>query len=112
MGYLRLFRRVRIAPGLTLNLSKSGPSLSLGVRGAHLTIGTSGIRRTVGIPGTGIFYTSHSGWHSGAHTAQTFQDAVGELRPHEHFVNGLLILLLVLFGIGIVAAITVATASH
>ncbi len=55
---LRFFRRIRIAPGLTLNLSKSGGSLSLGVRGAHFTLGPRGARSTVGIPGTGIFYTT------------------------------------------------------
>jgi hypothetical protein len=31
---LRLFRRVRIVPGLRLNLSKSGASVSIGYRGA------------------------------------------------------------------------------
>ena len=58
MGYLRIWRRVRVAPGVTLNLSKRGVSTSLGVRGAHVTLGRHGIRRTVGIPGTGIYYTS------------------------------------------------------
>jgi len=65
---LRYFRRVKLLPGLTMNLSKSGPSLSLGVRGAHVTVGHRGVRRTVGIPGTGLFYTSRSGHHSGVHT--------------------------------------------
>jgi hypothetical protein len=65
---LRFFRRVRLAPGVTMNLSRSGPSFSFGVRGAHLTVGRRGVRRTVGIPGTGIFYTSRSGRHSGVHT--------------------------------------------
>ncbi len=69
MAYMRLFRRVRIEPGLTLNSTKHGPSISAGVRGAHVTIGRTGIRRTVGIPGTGIFYTSHAGYHSGIHSA-------------------------------------------
>jgi hypothetical protein len=69
---LRFFRRVRIAPGLTLNLSRSGPSLSMGVRGAHVTVGRRGVRRTVGLPGTGLFYTSHTGAHTGAHTAKAF----------------------------------------
>ena len=54
MGYVRLFRRVRLAPGVSLNLSGSGPSVSLGVRGAHVTMGRSGVRQTVGIPGTGV----------------------------------------------------------
>ncbi len=35
----RCWRRIKIVPGVTLNLSKSGASLSLGPRGAHYTIG-------------------------------------------------------------------------
>jgi hypothetical protein len=67
VGSLRFFRRVKVLPGLTMNLSKSGPSFSFGVRGAHVTMGKHGVRRTVGIPGTGIFYTSRSGHHTGVH---------------------------------------------
>lgn len=69
MGSFRLYRRVNIFPGLSVNLSKSGPSLSVGVRGAHLTLGRKGIRKTVGIPGTGIYYTSYKGYHTGFHSA-------------------------------------------
>ena len=69
MGNFRFYRRVSIFPGLSVNVSKSGPSLTVGMRGAHVTFGSKGIRRTVGIPGTGIYYTSHSGYHSGAHSA-------------------------------------------
>jgi hypothetical protein len=69
MGYIRMFRRVRLAPGISLNLSGSGPSLSFGVHGAHLTVGRAGVRQTVGIPGTGIFYTNHEGWQSGVHSS-------------------------------------------
>jgi len=54
----RFWRRIRIAPGVTLNLSKSGGSLSFGPRGAKFTIGPRGKRVTVGIPGTGLFYTT------------------------------------------------------
>ncbi len=75
MGYFRLFRRVHIAPGLTVNLAKTGPSLSLGMRGAHVTLSNTGIRKTVGLPGSGCFYTSKQGWHSGAHTAPQFTSA-------------------------------------
>jgi hypothetical protein len=39
------------------------------MQGAHLTLGRRGITRTVGIPGTGIYYTSRSGCHSGFHSA-------------------------------------------
>ena len=73
MGNFRFYRRVSIFPGLSVNVSKSGPSLTVGMRGAHMTFGSKGIRKTVGIPGTGIYYTSHSGYHSGAHSAHVEQ---------------------------------------
>ncbi|WP_045221903.1 DUF4236 domain-containing protein [Desulfonatronum thioautotrophicum] len=60
----RFFRRFRVAPGITLNLSKSGPSLSFGPRGAKMTLGPRGMRRTLGLPGTGFYYTEHSPWSS------------------------------------------------
>jgi hypothetical protein len=50
----RFFRRIRIAPGLSLNVSKSGFSASIGPRGAKLTVGRRGISRSLGIPGTGL----------------------------------------------------------
>ncbi len=56
----RFFRRFKLAPGVSLNLSKSGGSLSFGPRGAKVTLGTSGARQTVGLPGTGLYYTKHS----------------------------------------------------
>jgi hypothetical protein len=34
-----------------------------------VTVGRRGVRRTVGLPGTGLFYTSRTGYHTGAHTA-------------------------------------------
>ena len=91
MAYLRVFRRVRIAPGLTMNLSKSGPSLSLGMRGAHVTVGRRGLTRTVGLPGTGVYYTSRKGWHSGVHSAPQFAAAGHPVRRH-HYLAGCLLL--------------------
>jgi len=55
---LRFRRRVTLAPGVSINLSKSGASLSVGRRGAHVTVGHGQVRNTVGIPGSGISYTS------------------------------------------------------
>jgi hypothetical protein len=57
---LRFFRRIRIAPGLSVNVSKSGASVSVGPRGAKVTVGRRGIRKTVGLPGTGVYYTTTS----------------------------------------------------
>ena len=66
---LRFYKRVHLFPGVSVNVSRSGPSLSVGVRGAHVTVGRTGITRTVGLPGSGIYYTSRSGYHSGFHSA-------------------------------------------
>lgn len=56
MGFLRFRRSFRIAPGLRVNLSKSGISESVGRRGGWFTIGPRGSHATVGLPGTGLSY--------------------------------------------------------
>lgn len=61
----RFWRRVRLAPGVTLNLSKSTASLSFGPRGAKYTISPNGNRATAGLPGTGLFYTVHDRQRAG-----------------------------------------------
>ena len=43
MGNFRFYRRMSIFPGLSVNLSKSGPSLTVGMRGAHVTVGSKEI---------------------------------------------------------------------
>lgn len=57
MGF-RFQKRIKIVPGLTLNLSKKGVSTSIGVRGARVTFGHNQTRTTVGVPGTGLSHTS------------------------------------------------------
>ncbi len=58
MGF-RYRRRVRLAPGLRLNLSKSGVGFSIGRRGMWLTKRADGGRQaTVGLPGSGLSYTT------------------------------------------------------
>ena len=61
----RFWRRIRLAPGVTLNLSKSTASLSFGPRGAKYTISPRGNRVTAGLPGTGLFYTMQTGRGAG-----------------------------------------------
>lgn len=61
MGF-RFQKRFRLLPGVTLNLSTSGPSLSVGPRGARGTFGQKGIRRTFGLPGTGLSYSSYDSY--------------------------------------------------
>ena len=59
MGF-RLRKTIKVFPGLSINLSKSGVSVSAGVKGAKVTVGKNGVRKTVGVPGTGISYTDYT----------------------------------------------------
>jgi len=86
----RFWRRVKIAPGVTLNLSKSGGSLSFGPRGAKFTIGSRGKRATVGIPGTGLFYTTSlpSGRPGGRKNMSSVAPALPSVRAEDRLTLG------------------------
>jgi hypothetical protein len=60
---LRFRKRIKIFPGLWLNLSKSGVSTSIGGKGLTVNIKDGKTRTTVGLPGTGISYTDTSSQH-------------------------------------------------
>ncbi|MEJ5301139.1 MAG: DUF4236 domain-containing protein [Thermodesulforhabdaceae bacterium] len=85
-----LWRRIKIAPGVTLNLSKLGGSLSFGPRGAKFTIGPKGKRVTVGIPGTGLFYTTTlpSGMSGGGKSASYSTPAFPTVNPEDRLTLG------------------------
>jgi hypothetical protein len=53
MGF---YRRIKLLPGVTLNLSRGGVSTSVGAREAHFTAGHGKARTTVGLPGSGLSY--------------------------------------------------------
>lgn len=85
----RFWRRIRIAPGVALNLSKSGGSLSLGPRGAKFTVGSRGKRATVGLPGTGLFYTStFPSVKRTAHKKRTSRDYTPTIRSEDRLTLG------------------------
>lgn len=50
----RFRKSVKIAPGIRLNISKSGVSTSIGRRGATVNVSKRGTRVTAGIPGSGL----------------------------------------------------------
>ena len=47
-------RRIKVIPGVYLNVSKRGVSTTVGVRGASVTFRGDGTYANVGIPGTGF----------------------------------------------------------
>ncbi len=51
---LRFRQRLKILPGIYLNLGKDGISTTIGPRGANINIGKKGVYLNTGIPGTGI----------------------------------------------------------
>ncbi len=53
----RLWYSRKIAPGVRLNIGKTGLSLTFGPKGLKVTIGHGRIRKTVGIPGTGLWFS-------------------------------------------------------
>lgn len=48
-------KKIKLAKGLSLNLSKTGVSLSVGPKGAKLNIGKKGTFLTTSLPGTGVY---------------------------------------------------------
>lgn len=56
MGF-RFRKIVRIAPGVRINLSKTGVSTSVGKPGATVNIGRGRSRVSIGAPGTGMGYS-------------------------------------------------------
>ena len=53
-------RRIKLMPGLHLNLSQSGIGISAGVRGAHVGVTARGQRYTsVGLPGIGLSWREY-----------------------------------------------------
>jgi len=84
----RFWRRIRIAPGVTLNLSKSGASLSFGPRGAKLTFGPRGTQATAGLPGTGLFYTTTLGAKQSSKSKRGGGSTVPSVHPKDRLTLG------------------------
>lgn len=57
----RFGKRVKIAPGITLNFGKRGISTTLGPRGASVNLGRKGVYLNASIPGTGLSWRSRVG---------------------------------------------------
>jgi hypothetical protein len=97
----RFGKRIKIAPGLNLNISKRGLSVRGGVKGAGYSVGTSGHRVSAGIPGTGIGYSKKIGNSKAAGNERTY----GPIARFIRFILGVLLclflgafLLVMLFG--------------
>lgn len=52
---IRFRKRMKIAPGVTLNISRTGLSGTVGPRGLSMNVGKKGTYLNAGIPGTGLY---------------------------------------------------------
>ncbi len=81
MSGLEFRRRIRLAKGIYVNLSKHGIGFSVGARGLHYSTGPTGKHVSVGVPGTGIYYRRKLGKHK---QEQGGQEAAQHQRPARH----------------------------
>lgn len=59
---IRFRKRIKIAKGLTINLSNGGVSTTIGQPGASVNVGgKKGPTATIGIPGSGLSYSKKLG---------------------------------------------------
>ncbi|MDP1769709.1 MAG: DUF4236 domain-containing protein [Nitrospirota bacterium] len=71
---LRFRKSFKLAPGLRLNMSKSGFGLSVGPRGASMSFGPSGTYRNINLPG-GFSLRDRVGGTSQRHSASHSSDS-------------------------------------
>ena len=77
---LRFRKSIRLAPGVRLNIGKSGLGISAGVKGARVGVGTRGAYTSVGIPGTGISMLKYHGKPKGqAEAVGSIMSEFGEI---------------------------------
>jgi tetratricopeptide (TPR) repeat protein len=82
MSGLEFRRRIRLANGVYVNLSKRGIGLSVGTRGVHYSVGPTGQHVSVGVPGTGLYFRRKLGKHTGEEGTQE-APAQGRQGRHE-----------------------------
>jgi hypothetical protein len=93
----RFRRRLRIIPGVTLNVGKRGISVSIGGRAANVTYGRRGRRGTIGLPGTGLSYTTFESYRRAGATSEPARRSLWTMA---------LILIVVMLGLGLMLYLT------
>jgi tetratricopeptide (TPR) repeat protein len=98
MSGLEFRRRIRIAKGIYINLSKHGIGFSVGEKGIHYSTGPTGEHVSVGVPGTGLYFRrkideqkkKEGGQETAPQTRPARQEAVTQDTPIEVPAVGML----------------------
>ena len=77
---MRFRKSIKLAPGLRLNVSKSGTSWSVGPRGASVSFGNRGAFASAGIPGTGLSFREKLGASSTARQGPPSSQATQQIQ--------------------------------
>ena len=91
----RFQRRIKILPGLRLNVSKTGISWTVGTRGASVTARDGKLTGNVGVPGTGLSYRKRI----------DLPDAGGDESPVPEPANRTGVLLIIVFVVGVLVGL-------
>lgn len=67
---LRFNKRIKIAPGVKVNIGLGGVSATLGGRGASVNIGKRGVYANAGLPGSGLSYRTKIGGNAARRNQQ------------------------------------------
>ncbi len=81
MGF-RFHKRLRLAPGINLNLSKSGLGISAGVKGFRVSAGPRGVRATATAPGTGLSVSHQVGVRRTAGSVTASRETIAPVMPN------------------------------
>ncbi|NUE95417.1 DUF4236 domain-containing protein [Gilliamella sp. ESL0232] len=76
---VRFRKRIKIIPGVKLNLSSSGASVSLGGRGASLSIGKKGTYGNLSLPGSGLSYRTKLSSNQNVKRPTTTQKSISDI---------------------------------
>ena len=97
----RFQRRIKILPGLRLNVCKTGISWTVGTRGASVTARDGKLTGNVGIPGTGLSYRKRLDLPSEDQVDQ------GEPRPPPGTSTPSWLVLAAVLGLGILTGLSI-----
>ena len=85
-------KRIKIAPGIHLNLSKGGVSTSIGPKGAKISIGKNGTYLNTSIPGTGLYSRTKLSGNSKSDSLKSLMDNITNKPSTSNWLFGLAIL--------------------
>lgn len=102
MAKLRFRKRIKILPGVHINVSRTGVSANAGVKGASVTVGAKGTHANAGLPGTGI--SMRQKLSGSTRVPPLPQEAVAPAQPSQ---LGWVIAIAILLGVGILIGMNI-----